>query len=116
MVVQRRKKATAPDATFLFDGKPLEIVKEYKYLGLMFSSNRTTFNHAPMTLANQANKRLFLAIKWTIRHEYGSEKWGHHPRPEIETIHLKFYKFALGVPTSACNLACYGEFGRSLVT
>jgi len=36
MVVQRRKKATTPDPTFLFDGKPLEIVKEYKYLGLMF--------------------------------------------------------------------------------
>jgi len=57
-----------------------------------------------MTLANQANKALFLVIKRTIRlghpnpnllcklhdtlvrpiHEYGSEKWGHHPRPEIE--------------------------------
>ena len=39
---------------------------------------------------------------------------GHYPCPEIETIHLKFCKFALGVPTSACNLACYGELGHSL--
>ena len=77
MVVQRRKKATAPG------WKTLEFVKEYKYLGLMFSSNGT-FKHAPMTLSNQANKALFLLIKWTIRlghpspkslpiHEYGSE-------------------------------------------
>ena len=35
--------------------------------------------------------------------------------PEIETIHLKFCKFVLGVPTSAHNVACYGEFGCSLV-
>ena len=83
MVVQRRKKATAQDPTFLFDGKPLKIVKEYKYLGPMFSSNGT-FNDVPMTLANQANKAFFLLIKRTIRlghpspkslpiHEYGSE-------------------------------------------
>ena len=81
-----------------------KLSKEYKYLGLMFSSNGT-FNHVPMTLANQANKALFLLIKRTIRlghpnpnlqckvydtlvhpiHEYG-EICGHHPCPEIETI------------------------------
>ena len=74
-----------------------KLSKEYKYLGLMFSSNGT-FNHVPMTLANQANKALFLLIKRTIRlghpnpnllcklydtllrqiHEYGSEIWGHY--------------------------------------
>jgi len=74
-----------------------KLSKEYKYLGLMFSSNGT-FNHAPMTLANQANKALFLLIKQTIKlghpnpnllcklydtllrqiHEYGSEIWGHY--------------------------------------
>ena len=67
MVVERRKKATAQDPTFLFDWKPVKIVKEYKYLGLIFSSN-WTFNHAPMTLANQADKA-FVPPNQTIRVE-----------------------------------------------
>ena len=30
----------------------------------------------------------------------------------LERIHRNFCKFALGLPTSATNLACYGELGR----
>lgn len=33
------KGTTAPDPTFLFDGKPLKIVKEHKYLGVTCLSN-----------------------------------------------------------------------------
>jgi len=33
----------------------------------------------------------------------------------VYLCHLKFCKFVLGVPTSAHNLACYGEFGCSPV-
>ena len=30
----------------------------------------------------------------------------------LERVHLRFCKFLLHVPASACNLACYGELGR----
>ena len=30
----------------------------------------------------------------------------------MEVIHRSFCKFVLGLPTSAANLACYGELGR----
>ena len=32
---------------------------------------------------------------------------------ELEIIHRRFCKFALGVPRSTTNLACYGELGRT---
>ena len=38
--------------------------------------------------------------------------WGNRIFTVIERVHLRFCKFVLGVPTSACNLACYGELGR----
>ena len=38
--------------------------------------------------------------------------WGNRIFTVIERVHLRFCKFVLGVPISACNLACYGELGR----
>ena len=45
--------------------------------------------------------------------EYGSETWGYIKAEEIEKVHRKFIKFALGLPSSAANLAVYGEIGRT---
>ena len=45
--------------------------------------------------------------------DYGSEIWGNTQAEELELIHRKFCKFALGLPTTASYLACYGELGRS---
>ena len=36
-----------------------------------------------------------------------------YPAEELEVVHKRFCKFALGVPRSATNLACYGELGRA---
>ena len=44
--------------------------------------------------------------------EYGGVIWGNRIFTVIERVHLRFCKFVLGVPTSACNLACYGELGH----
>ena len=45
--------------------------------------------------------------------EYGNVVWGCYPAEELEILHKRFCKFALGVPRSATNLACYGELGRT---
>jgi hypothetical protein len=46
---------------FPLDGKPLELVKEYKYLGVVFSSSGS-FLSARKSLASQANKAMHLFI------------------------------------------------------
>ena len=43
---------------------------------------------------------------------YGCEVWGHVKAEDLEVVHRKFCKFALGVPNTATNLAVYGELGR----
>jgi len=45
--------------------------------------------------------------------EYGCETWGYVKAKEIEKVHRKFIKFALGLPSTAANLAIYGEIGRT---
>ena len=45
--------------------------------------------------------------------EYGCETWGYVKAEEIEKVHRKFIKFALGLPSTAANLAIYGEVGRT---
>ena len=39
--------------------------------------------------------------------------WGCYPAEELKVVHKQFYKFALGVPRMATNLACYGELART---
>ena len=43
---------------------------------------------------------------------YGAEVCGFIPAKELERIHLKFGKRLLGVKTSTCTPAVYGELGR----
>ena len=52
----------AHSTQFVAYGRPLEQVKEYKYLGVMFSEN-SIFKSTPRVLANQANKGLFSLMK-----------------------------------------------------
>jgi len=104
----------------------------YKYLGIILSENGS-YKPAITTLANQASKALFMLMRGASKlsfpkptllchlfdslvrpvADYGSEIWGHTQAEELELVHRKFCKFALGLPTTASNLACYGELGRS---
>ncbi len=113
------------------NGAEIEVVNEYKYLGLVFTvtgSLKTGVN----TLVAQANKALFSLMKSAARldypspkvlcHlfdslvrpilEYASEVWFPSVNEEAELLHRRFCKFALGLPTSTTNAAVYGELGR----
>ena len=48
----------------------------------------------------------------TDRQTDSSEIWGFSKSKEIERIHMKFCKRILGVKSSTCNMAIYGELGR----
>ena len=131
-VVIFNKKPRSYQAPITLDKTELEYVSSYKYLGIVLSSNGS-FKIAISTLANQASKALFSLFRAASKlsfpdpsllcHlfdalvrpvlEYGNEIWGCYPAEELEVVHKRFCKFALGVPRSATNLACYGELGRT---
>ena len=100
----------------------------YKYLGIVLSENASN-KTAISTLANQASKvllrgasKLSFPKPTLLCHffdslvrpvaDYGNEIWGHTQAEELELIHRRFCKFALGLPRTTTNLACYGELGR----
>ena len=94
--------------------------------------DNSSLKPAISTLAKQAQRAMFSLFK-KIRHlqfpkpsllchlfdslirpiaNYGCEVWGHVKAEDLEVVHRKFCKFALGVPNTATNLAVYGELGR----
>ena len=100
---------------FTFDNTELEIVKEYKYLGVFLTSSGS-FNKTKTYLALQANKALFSLFRKTRNQSlsidlqielfnktvkpillYGSEIWGFGNCDAIEQIQLKFIKYALNL-------------------
>ena len=93
------------------DGKELEVVKHFIYLGAVFSSEGS-FLENQKTLAGQAQKALFSLMKLlnkfdNVTHDiycdlfdkmimptlcYGSEVGGFHKGEAIERVHLQFCK------------------------
>ena len=117
---------------FYYNGQQLEIVKNFKYLGIVFTAGGS-FAEAQNSLAGQAQKAIFKLNKYlykfiyiTPKHKlelldklitpiliYGCEIWGFKQANVIERVHLQFYKRLLGVKKSTQNDFVYGELGRT---
>jgi hypothetical protein len=124
-----------------FDGKELEIVEAYKYVGCIFHTvsnvRGNVFSPQYMYAQEQAKKCMFAVLRKTSNlglHnltprvamqiydtyispvlEYGAEIWGFGNNKEttsLEKIQLQFLKIILGVKKSTSTLALYGETGR----
>ena len=127
-----RKGGILPrNIAFTYYGVPLEIVKSFKYLGIVFTVCGS-FSEAHNTLAGQAQKAIFKLNKYLYkftfispRHKfelydklitpilnYGSEVWGFAKTNAIERVHMQFCKKVLGVKKSTQNDFVYGELGR----
>jgi exonuclease III len=125
------------DQVFIFNDKKLEIVNEYKYLGVVINSIQhvkgNIFKNMIKYTSNKAYKASFSISKkcksagyLTPRIgfylfdtyvlpvlTYASEIWCNIAEiPNIESVQLKFLKFILGVKPSTSNLAVLGEMGR----
>ncbi|MCG7867658.1 MAG: reverse transcriptase family protein, partial [Candidatus Thiodiazotropha taylori] len=117
---------------FYYDGVALEITKQFKYLGVVFTSGGS-FAEAQNTLAGQAQKAIFKLNKYlqkftfiSPKHKldlfdklispilnYACEMWGFIQANSIERVHLQFCKKLLGVKKTTQNDFIYGELGRT---
>ena len=112
-----------------YNGEQLEIVNEYKYLGIMFSRSGK-FAKTKKYLSEQANKAMFLLLRKirtlnlpiTLQIElfnktikpillYGCEVFGVESIEILERIQLKFLKYVLNLKTSTPSFMVYGESG-----
>ena len=112
------------------DGQRIEIVKEFKYLGALFTKNGRFVQHIK-SLSNVACKAMYLLRKRIINLHlpvdcqlkpfdqtitpillYGSEITGFENLYALEKVHLGFLRSVLKMKNSTPLNMIYGEFGR----
>ena len=111
ILIFRKGGRIARDLVFIYDGKSLEIIKAFKYLGIVFTAGGS-FSEAQNTLAGQAQKAIFKLNKClykfsfvSLKHKldlfdklispilnYSSEMWGFCQANVIERVHMQFCK------------------------
>ena len=130
IMVFRNGKKLNENETWTFDGKRLDIVDQFNYLGILLNYNGK-FLQTQKHIAQQGQKALF-AISSTLRKfnfnietkcsifdtyvgsilNYGAEIWGFHKALDVEKVHLMFLKRILGVKKNTYNNLVYCELGR----
>lgn len=127
MIISRGRQKS--DINFYLNGTKLEIVQEYKYLGIYLTKSGS-FNTAKKYIAEQANKALFSLIKKSRSLDlsydlqidlfnktvkpillYCSEIWGTGNCDIIDRIQLKFFKHIFHLKKSTPSFMIYGELG-----
>lgn len=114
-----------------YGGELLEIVKEFTYLGIVFSTTGS-FSATQKTLAGQGQKAIYKLQKYISKFEnlkadflldlfdklvspilcYGAEVWGFHKAHAIEKVHMQFCKKVLKLKWNTQNNFVYAELGR----
>ncbi|XP_056016752.1 uncharacterized protein LOC130053469 [Ostrea edulis] len=115
---------------FYYNGGVIENVKEFKYLGIIFSRSGS-FCKAKKHLCEQAQKAMYGIIRKIRLFDlpiscqfdlfdkvvlpvliYGCEIWGYENLQVVERIHLKFLKHIFQMKSSTPSFMVYGETGR----
>ena len=130
IVVFRNGGKMKDSEKWYYNGKSLDIVNQFNYLGMLFNFNGK-FNVTQKHLAQQGKKAYFALCGKLRNHylnietksnlfdiyvssvlNYGAEIWGFHKGPDIEKIHLLFCKRALGIKKTSNSNMIYNELGR----
>ena len=132
MIFSRGLVRVYPD--FWYGPCKVEVVKEYTYLGVVFSYDGS-FSKAIAKQLEQASKAqnslLWRAKKLKLPTDvvldlwdklvltvllYGSEIWGWANLEPLETFHRKFLKKVLGLRANVSNCMVYGETGARSIS
>ena len=129
MVFRKGGRLSCKDKWFL-DGKQIDIVPYFKYLGCFFSSSGS-FAKCISELTNSARKAFFALKKYFVYNKeilqsiqinmfnsmvlpilnYGCEIWGLRRADPMDKFHRAFLKYILRVKKSTPNCFVYGELG-----
>ena len=128
-----RKGGILPrNLVFNYNGILLEIVTNFKYLGIVFTAGLVFFGSAGYTCWTSSesyfklNKYLYNFTFISPKHKlelfyklispilnYGCEVWGFFQANSDERVHKQFCKQILGVKKATQNDFVYGELGRT---
>jgi len=130
IMVFRKRGGLLHNEKWTYDGKEVEVVESFNYLGTVFSYsghfgvnnehlvgkavkalNVLLINCKKIPLKPRILCQLFDSFIGAILN-YSSEIWGFTKSKELERIHLKFCKRLLHVRLTSCTLAVYGELAR----
>ena len=120
----------AGNLEFKYNDRVIDIVNEFNYLGIMFSSSGS-FLKAKQKQLTKANKAIYEVLKKGRLHNlsiqcqlelfdriiqpillYGCEVWGFSNNAIVERVHLKFCKLLLHLKPPTPDFMIYGELGR----
>ena len=130
-IIFRKGGALPRNLVFTYEHQVIEIVKTFKYLGIVFTTGGS-FSKAQNTLAGQAQKAIFKLNKYLYKFtfvapkhklelfdklispilNYSCEVWGFCQANAIERVYMQFCKKLLGVKKTTQNDFVYGELGR----
>jgi len=118
---------------FTYANTNIDIVDKYKYLGVLYSSQKDTYKEHVQYAESGANRAIFSVLGYlnvlkqtpppiTLKLfdslvlsilDYGSEIWSISTNIEtLEKLQLRFYKIILGVRPQTPTPAVLGELGR----
>jgi len=130
IMVFSRNGRYSKNMRFVYEEKKLEIVKEFKYLGVIFKNNGR-FTSAVKHIKAQGNKAMRYVL-WKTKSTdmpidiklklydtlvrpillYGAEIWGFENSAILEKVELQYFKLLLNLRKSTPNYMIYGELGR----
>ena len=124
------KAFPSEDVHIYYSDIELEVVDNFKYLGIMFYKNGS-WNRTQKCLAEYGSfalynlYKLFQDMHLNVNEKfklfdclvssvlgYAGEVWGFHGAPDIERLHKQFCRSILGVKKSTNLAALYSELGR----
>ena len=130
IIIFSKGKPQIANHNFKIGDSIIEVVKDFKYLGVTFTYNgffknnvndlRTKGNRAIFSLIKKARKgNLPIDIQFDLFDKtvlpiilYGCEIWGYSNLKTLEKLHLKFCKLVLKLKDSTPSIMVYGETGR----
>ena len=129
IVIFGRGRVATSNYNFQFGEERIEVVREYKYLGILFICNGR-FREGQLELKDQATRAMYPVIGTSRKHDlpvdiqlqmyssmvvpvatYACEIWGYNIIREMEFMQMRFLKYVLYVHRYTSTDIVYGELG-----